>query len=262
MKLKISFLFVLFTTAVHILPAQDNALYEKMLFIHKGDTMPYRLLLPENYDLQKKYPVIFFLHGSGEKGNNNTTQLVHGGALFLRDSIRKKYPSIVVIPQCPKKSNWVNDNRIKDTSGKYVLVLPPGAESTPAMKLLQHLVKSIIDKYPINKKQIYVGGLSLGGMGTYDIVKRNPKLFAAAFPICGAVDYSIARKLKHVNWWIFHGAEDKAVTPEFDAALVAAMQKLSIPVKFTLYPNTGHNSWDKVFEEPGLFAWLFSNVKK
>ncbi len=250
----------LFVIANHLL-AQDNSLYEKKLFIIKQDTMPYRLLLPENYDPGKKYPMILFLHGSGEKGNNNTAQLVHGGFLFIRDSIRKKYPAIVIIPQCARKSNWVDDDRTKDSAGKDVLVMPPDAKPTSAMQLLQKLVKNIIRSYPVNKKQIYVGGLSLGGMGTYDIVKRNPRLFAAAFPICGAVDVSAAPKLKHVKWWVFHGENDNVVSPEFDKNLVAVMKQRNIPVKFTLYPNTGHNSWDKAFEEPTLFSWLFSNSK-
>lgn len=257
---KMIYLLVLFI-ASHSL-AQDNSLYEKKIFIIKGDTMPYRLLLPENYDPGKKYPLLLFMHGSGEKGNNNTTQLVHGGSMFIRDSIRQKYPAFVVIPQCAIKSNWVDDKRIKDSTGKYVLVMPPNAKPTEAMQLVEKLIKKLMHEYPINKKKVYVGGLSLGGMGTYDIVKRNPKLFAAAFPICGAADVTIVPKLKHVNWWVFHGANDNAVSPEFDKNLVAVMKEKNIQVQFTLYPNTGHNSWDKVFLEPNLFSWLFSNTKK
>ncbi len=253
---------VLLILGAKTLTAQDYSAYEKKLFISKGDTMPYRLLLPENYEAGKKYPMIVFLHGSGEKGNNNSTQLSHGGTFFLRDSLRKKYPAIIVIPQCARSSNWVNDQRIKDSTGKYVLLMPPDLPATQAMGLLQKLVKQVVKEYHANKKQLYVGGLSLGGMGTYDIVKRNPKLFAAAFPICGAVDATVAPKFKRAHWWIFHGADDKAVSPEFDKNLVAAMQGLNIPVQFTLYPNTGHNSWDKAFDEPALFSWLFSNVKK
>lgn len=260
--MKKGFIVILILFMVNHCFAQDSSIYEKKLFISKVDTMPYRLLLPENYDAHKKYPLILFLHGSGEKGNNNTTQLVHGGSLFVRDSIRKKYPAIVIIPQCDRKSNWVNDKRIKDSAGKYVLVMPPDEKPTEAMQLLQKLVKRIMHDYAVNKKQIYVGGLSLGGMGTYDIVKRNPKLFAAAFPICGAADASIVPKLKKVNWWVFHGADDNAVSPEFDKKMVAAMKEMNIPVQFTLYPKTGHNSWDKAFVEPGLFSWLFSVKKK
>ncbi|MFP5042540.1 alpha/beta hydrolase-fold protein [Parasediminibacterium sp. JCM 36343] len=258
---KKTILALLVLALAQTLSAQDLNLYEKKWFISKGDTMPYRLLLPYNYDPAKKYPLILFMHGSGEKGNNNSTQLANCGRAFLKDSVRKNYPAFVLIPQCALKSNWVEDRRIKDSAGKYVLVMPPNEKPTKAMLLLQKLVKRILHDYPVNKKQLYVGGLSLGGMGTYDIVHRKPKLFAAAFPICGAADTSFAPKFKHVKWWVFHGANDHAVTPEFDKNIVATMQRLNIPVQFTLYPNTGHNSWDKALADPKLFEWLFSIEK-
>jgi len=260
--IKIVIFFLFFICLAGRLSAQDFSVYKKKEFVFKGDTMPYRLLLPEHYEQGKKYPMILFLHGSGEKGNDNAKQLVHGGTLFLRDSLRKKYPAIVLIPQCPQKSNWVDDKRIKDSAGKYILIMAPHLKPTAAMVVLQKLVKNIIRNYPVNKKQLYVGGLSLGGMGTYDIVKRNPKLFVAAFPMCGAVDAVAAPKYKHVNWWIFHGANDRNVSPEFDKNLVYDMQQINIPVKYTLYPNTGHGCWDKAFDEPNLFNWMFANIKK
>ena len=242
--------------------SQDYTLYQKKIFVDKGDTMPYRLLFPENYNPRKKYPLILFLHGSGEKGNDNAAQLLNATAAFLRDSIRKNYPAFVVVPQCAATSNWAIYNRVKDSSNKTMLAMPPDAPPTQAITLAQQLVKQLMHQYRVNSKRVYVGGLSLGGMGTYDIVKRNPALFAAAFPICGAADASIAPALKQVNWWIFHGADDNVVSPEPDKNMVAAMQQLNIPVQYTLYPGTGHNSWDKAMAEPGLFAWLFSNVKK
>ncbi|MBC7721643.1 MAG: phospholipase, partial [Pedobacter sp.] len=226
------------------------------------DTMPYRLLLPQNYDPGKKYPIILFLHGSGERGNNNEAQLIHGGTMFLVDSIRKNYRAIVVFPQCSANGAWANSISKRDSSGKVERVFYTKGQPTRDMVLVQKLIKNIIHNYPINKNQVYVGGLSLGGMGTFEIVRRNPKLFAAAFPICGGANVAITPKLKKVNWWVFHGADDKAVDPVFSKNMVGAMQQLNIPVQFTLYPNTGHNSWDKVFIEPKLFEWLFSNKKK
>ena len=164
--------------------AQNNNLYEKKLLVIKGDTMPYRLLLPENYDATKKDPVILFLHGSGERGTDNAAQLIHGGALFLVDSIRKNYPAFVVFPQCSTNGTWANATSKREADGKNQRVFQTGGKPTEDMVMVQKLVKNIIHDYPINKKQVYVGGLSLGGMGTFEIVRRNPKLFAAAFPIC------------------------------------------------------------------------------
>lgn len=88
--------------------AQDISLFEKHLFIQNGDTLPYRLLLPENYDASKKYPLVFFLHGAGERGNDNEKQLVHGAKLFLKEENRKRFPAIIVFPQCPANSFWSN----------------------------------------------------------------------------------------------------------------------------------------------------------
>ncbi|MFP5040884.1 alpha/beta hydrolase-fold protein [Parasediminibacterium sp. JCM 36343] len=241
--------------------AQDYSLYKERLLISRGDTMPYRLLLPEDFNFKKIYPLILFMHGSGERGTDNKAQLIHGGSLFLRDSIRKGYPAIVVFPQCSPNGTWANAIGERDTSGKPKRTFFIGGKPTRDMVLVQKLVRKIIHEYPINKKQVYVGGLSLGGMGTFEIVRRNPKLFAAAFPICGGANVGIAPKLKHASWWVFHGADDNVVYPAYSKNMVSAMQALQIPVKFTLYPNTGHNCWDKTFDEPGLLEWLFS-VKK
>ena len=109
---------------------------------------------------------------------------------------------------------------------------------------------------------MYVGGLSMGGMGTFEIVWRNPKLFAAAFPICGGADTGSAKKFSKISWWIFHGAKDDVVLPLFSQRIVTALQQINADVKFTLYPEANHNSWDNALAEPELMPWLFSNVKK
>ena len=208
------------------------------------------------------YPMVLFLHGSGERGSDNEAQLIHGGDLFLRDSIRDKYPAIIVFPPMLSRT-------IPGLKCRIVLILPvkeslfwkPIGKPTKNMKLVKKLVKYLIAQYPITKHQLYVGGLSLGGMGTFEIVRREPKLFAAAFPICGGADTAIAPRLKNVNWWIFHGAKDQTVDPQYSKVMVHALQEINVPVKFTLYPDANHNSWDSAFAEPGLMAWLFSNKK-
>ena len=242
------------------LTAQDLSLYQKHLYISGNDTLPYRLLLPENYDASKKYPLIYFLHGSGERGNDNEAQLIHGSKLFLKDDIRKNYPAIIVFPQCPAKSSWSNVD-FKIENGKRNFYFKEDGEPTIAMKLAQELVHKIIREYPVQKKQIYVGGLSMGGMGTFEIVRRNPKLFAAALPICGGAAPATAAKMKKTKWWVFHGAKDDAVPPELSEKMVKALQEAKATVKFTLYPEANHNSWDAAFAEPELLSWLFSQKK-
>ena len=252
-------LFALFISKAML--AQNLNQYEKHLYVNKGDTLPYRLLLPLNYNPGKLYPMILFLHGSGERGNDNEAQLVHGGNLFLQDSIRQKYPAIIVFPQCSAQDSWVNKTDTYDSAGKRIFVFNTAAKPTKAMRLLDKLVRFLIFEYPITKRQLYVGGLSLGGMGTYEIVRMEPVLFVAAFPICGAADVSIVPKLKNVHWWIFHGGKDATVDPKYSVLMHEALIKLNIPVKLTIYPEAGHSSWDNVFVEPNLMEWIFSHKK-
>ena len=138
--------------------AQDTSLYEKHWFKKNDDSIPYRVLLPENYDASKKYPLIYFLHGAGERGNDNEKQLTHGAKLFLKEEVRKNYPAVVVFPQCPEESFWSNVNITRDSSGKRVFIFHEGGDATKAMILAQALLKDLMQKYPIEKKQVYVGG--------------------------------------------------------------------------------------------------------
>ncbi len=260
--MKIKFICCMFLVSITVsLQAQDTSLYQRLNFIKGEVSMPYRLLLPENYSASKKYPLIIFLHGSGERGNDNEAQLSHGADLFLRGSVRKKYPAIVVFPQCAENSYWSNVNIKRDKTGREVFTFQTGGKPTVAMDLLQQLLKQLIKNYPVQKKQIYVGGLSMGGMGTFEIVNRNPNLFAAAFPMCGGADVAAAPKFKNTHWWIFHGAKDDTVSPQFDERIVPVLKQLNTDVTFSLYPEANHNCWDSAFAEPMLLAWLFSKSK-
>lgn len=241
--------------------AQTTSPYQKLYFVKANDTLPYRLLLPDNYDVNKKYPFILFLHGSGERGRDNELQLVHGSKLFLTDSMRKKYPAIVVFPQCPANSFWSNVEIKMNADSSRAFSFQSSSKPTVAMAMLQELMQELKQHYLLDQKRMYVGGLSMGGMGTFEIVARNPKLFAAAFPICGGGDSTTAYKMKKVNWWIFHGAKDNVVLPSYSVQMVNALQQVKSKVKFTVYKEAGHNSWDNAFAEPDLFKWLFSNKK-
>ncbi len=243
--------------------AQQPASYEKHLFINNSDTLPYRLLLPVGYDSHNTYPLVLFLHGSGERGNDNMAQLSHGGDLFINDSIRKNYPAIIVFPQCSATSMWANMKMTYDSVSKQRTFdfsgnLPP----TTKMKLLMALIQELKINYPVDKARLYIGGLSLGGMGTFDIVKRMPGTFAAAFPICGASDTAAAKNLKGPTWWIFHGQKDSTVYAKYSKEMAEALTKSGAKVTLTIYPEDGHNSWDDTFKEPGLFEWMFSNKLK
>jgi predicted peptidase len=262
MKRILLFTGLLIVTSLQLI-AQDRNLFEKHWFIQHGDTLPYRILLPLNYDPQKTYPMIVFLHGRGESGSDNERQLTNGAALFLNDSIRQQYPAIVVFPQCASTNYWSNVQAVATgtKNSKRTFYFIPEGEATSQMKLVMSLIDNLFERYSIQKKQVYAMGLSMGGMGVFELVRRKPHTFAAAVPICGGAHPATAKQLTNTKWWIFHGAKDDVVLPKYSEQMVEALQKAKASVKFTLYPNANHNSWDPAFAEPGLLNWLFQQHK-
>lgn len=255
------FLYILFFLPFSVM-AQDTSLYKHEYYIDKKDTMPYRVLLPVDYNPSIKYPLILFLHGSGERGNDNKSQLIHGGEFFLKDSIRNQYKAIVVFPQCSRNSYWSNVNIISDTIQKTRFFnFQEDGEPTKAMTLLLGLIKQLSKEYRLDESRLYVGGLSMGGMGTFELVRRKPKLFAAAFAICGGANASSASEMKNTAWWIFHGLKDNVVDPVHSKIMAAALKAAGAEVRLTLYPDANHNSWDSALAEKELLPWLFSHHK-
>lgn len=248
---------LLFSTVIF---AQDRSLFTKHLFIKNGDTMPYRMLLPKNYDGLKSYPLIIVLHGSGERGNDNEAQLSHGTEAFLNGRARDSFPAVVIFPQC-SKNGWWSNTKVTEQKGEERFEFYEGGDATKDMKLLMALVKSTIKNHHVNKQMVYAGGLSMGGMGTFELVRRMPKTFAAAFPICGGANPATAKKLKHTAWWVFHGGKDDVVLPKYSQQMVNALKAENAEVKFSLYPNDNHNSWDSAFGEKELLPWLMSHKK-
>ncbi|WP_346235936.1 prolyl oligopeptidase family serine peptidase [Niabella insulamsoli] len=257
-KFLLAFLLI---TAGNVLQAQPFDAYQKKYYINAADTLPYRLLLPEGFDATKKYPLIIFLHGAGERGSDNNKQLTHGGNLFLKEANRKQHPAIIVFPQCSQSSYWSNVQIAGAGKDRHFDFQVGGSPTTP-MRLVMELMKQLMDTYRIQKKQVYVMGLSMGGMGTFELVNRMPKTFAAAIPICGGANPSIAKNLRETKWWVFHGGKDDVVLPQYSEKMVAAMKANKVDVKFTLFPEANHNSWDATFAQPGLLEWLFSQKRR
>ena len=260
MKLLFSICSFVFITASF---AQEKSMYEKHWFIQNGDTMPYRILFPKNYDAAKAYPIVFFLHGRGESGRDNEKQLTHGWRLFAADSFRNKHEAIVVFPQCPATTYWSNVHTVVEgsqRSNRNFYFVEDGPAS-PAMCLLQSLVDHITTRYKNDASRVYVGGLSMGGMGTFELVRRMPKTFAAAFAICGGAHPGTAKAMRKTSWWLFHGMKDDVVLPIYTQQMEAALKKAGAKVRATYYPNANHNSWDPAFAEPELMNWLFAQSR-
>lgn len=242
--------------------AQDFKKYDKGSFIKGKDSISYRILFPENFSADKKYPILFFLHGSGERGNDNEKQLTHGGNLFLKPELRKQFPAIIIFPQCTEDSFWSNVTFDKDAKGNRVFNFQKRGKPTKSMKALLGMIDNFLEKPYVNHDQVYVGGLSMGGMGTYELLRRKPKLFAAAIAICGGDNVANVQKYKNVPLWIFHGEKDEVVPVVFSTMISDQLKVLGKEPRLTLYPDAHHNSWDAAFADPNLLPWLFSNQKK
>ena len=256
-----SFFIVVFITAFScsLGNAQDFSVYQKKQFVMADDTLVYRIFYPDNYDASKKYPLLLFLHGAGERGNDNESQLMHGASLFIKKEIHTKYPAIVVLPQCPATDYWSNVSVDRSEIGKYNFIFQKEGRPTKALEMVINLTKSLLSSGKIDTHQVYVGGLSMGGMGTFEIVRRLPDTFAAAFAICGGANTETASQLNKTNWWIFHGEKDGVVPVHLSKQMHTALLKAGAKSKLTIYPEDGHDSWTHAFAEPDLIDWLFSN---
>jgi predicted peptidase len=144
------------------------------------DTLRYRLLWPDANTDKKKFPLVIFLHGSGERGTDNQGQLKWGALNFAEDKMMLAHPAIVIAPQCPPEELWSN---LRDGKNVFDLVLLP-TPSRPTRILLE-MIDSLKNRMPVDTNRIYITGLSMGGYGVYDIIERRPGLFAAAVPVCG-----------------------------------------------------------------------------
>lgn len=231
-----------------------KSLLEKHEFKYKdGKTIPYRVLKPENIDPKMKYPLVLFLHGAGERGNDNEKQLVHGVAEFAKAENRKKYPCILVAPQCPTGQGWSDFLAKQPKADKE--------QSGPGAAVVD-LVCGLTYSLPIDCDRVYITGLSMGGYGTWDIITRNPTFFAAAVPVCGGGDPSKADKIAKLPIWVFHGAKDKAVPVERSREMVEALKKAGGQPKYTEYPDVGHDSWVPAYKDPEMMDWLFAQKRK
>ncbi len=245
-----------------ILSAQSKEEFEREQFISEGDTLNYRILYPQGFSEDEKYPVVLFLHGAGERGDNNESQLVHGSDLFLKQENRDKYKSIVIFPQAPKDDYWAKVEVRRDTI-PFQFDFKNREKATTSLGLVMKLMDSIVAKDFVDKDQIYVGGLSMGGMGTYEILFKKPEMFAAAFAICGGANPEIAAEYrKGLPIWIFHGEKDDIVLPRFSKAMARSINHHGGNAKVSLYPEDNHNSWDSALAEPYLLSWLFSHEKQ
>jgi predicted peptidase len=227
--------------------------FSKHTKIAGKDTLPYRYYVPKINE-STKLPLVIFLHGAGERGNDNNAQLFHGVKYFMADSAQSKYQCAIFAPQCPTTKRWV------ETDWKLLKHTMPAKPSDP-MTLVFAVIDSLKKLPYIDSTRIYITGLSMGGYGTWDAMQRRPDFFAAAVPICGGGDEAQAPKLKSMPIWAFHGTTDKLVKPERTRNMVAAINAAGGHPKVTYY-EVGHFVWDQAYSTPDLLKWMFFQSKK
>ena len=252
-------IFSIVCVLLSLLPLSAQETYQKEAFVSsRGDTLLYRLLRPAAVKAGEKYPLVLFLHGAGERGNDNEKQLGHGGQMWLNPVNREKYPSFVLVPQCPESGYWAYTERPESF---VPAEMPLDNPISPVFRTLKDLLDTYLAMPQVDKNRVYIIGLSMGGMGTYDMVVRFPEIFAAAIPICGTVNPARLKAAKDVKFRIFHGDADNVVTTEGSREAYKALKAAGAEVEYIEFPGCSHGSWNPAFNEPDFMSWLFSQKK-
>lgn len=202
--------------------------------IKKQEKISYILDFPEN--TKEKVPLIVFLHGSGERGNN--LELVKAHSPFTYKNLIKEKVAILA-PQCPENTWW-------DTETVYQLIL------------------EIKEKYKIDPSRIYITGLSMGGWGTLKLAMEHPEMFAAVVAVCAPTDRVMIANIhqyKNLNIKLFHGGMDDVVLPENAFNFYQKLHPINPTSELTIFPNDNHNSWDSTYSNPQLYNWMLSKKK-
>lgn len=206
----------------------------------KSFTFNYLLYQPEDYgvDGNIQWPLLVFLHGSGERGDNPEKVKVHGPPMLI--SMGKQFPFFVLSPQCPEGQDW-------------------------DVEALHALIGQVVSSYGIDERRVYVTGLSMGGGGTWDLAFAHPDYYAAIAPVCGPVNRNHRERagtLKDLAIWAFHGAMDNVVPLAPAAILVNELHQAGNQAEFTIYPDANHNSWTRTYNNPLLYEWLLKQKRR
>lgn len=223
----------------------------------EGDrSFAYRLLKPPKVDDSKSYPLVVFLHGAGERGDDNLSQLKYFPEQMAQENWRQKFPCYVLAPQCPKDEKWVDvDWGLKETH-----TMP--AEPSEPMQAVIRMIRQTLEAEQVDPDRVYLTGLSMGGYGTWDLGVRHGDWFAAIAPICGGADNDQVQPLRSMPVWVAHGDQDKAVPVERSRLAVAALEAAGGQPVYVELKGVGHNSWTPSYSDPdGLVPWLFRQTK-
>lgn len=223
------------TTGLTLLFADEPTQKASRLDVRIRVEMNYLLYLPKDYAQQKACPLLLFLHGGGERGNDLEKVKAHGPPQLIAQG--RQLPFIVVSPQFPADKFWWEPVH------------------------LTALLDEVIGKYKVDTDRICVTGLSTGGFGCWGLAAHIPDRLAAIAPICGGGEPYWTKKLSHLPVWAFHGAKDPIVAVERSIAMDEAMKKNGGQPKLTIYPEAGHDAWTEAYNNPELYEWLLAQKR-
>ncbi|HTH45948.1 MAG TPA: prolyl oligopeptidase family serine peptidase [Candidatus Limnocylindria bacterium] len=211
--------------------------------VTKTNHLNYLLYLPKDYgtDTAKKFPLVLFLHGAGERGTNLMVVAKHGPPKQV--AAGREFPFILASPQCPEGQVWDDD-------------------------ALLSLVDTLQSELRVDAHHIYVTGLSMGGYGTWSLASKHPERFAAVAPVCGGGERirtllpTQREALKTLGVWAFHGGKDNVVALSESERMVDAFKKAGVTdIQLTVYPEDGHDSWTHAYNEPTFYDWLLKHSR-
>jgi predicted peptidase len=213
---------------------------DKVYTAPSGEKSKYVVFAPHDYNGDKEYPLILFLHGSGETGTDGEKQVQVGLGPAIKKQ-EKTFPCLAVFPQSHERTWQADSNDAKNALG---------------------ILAEVRKDYKVDPKRIYLTGLSMGGYGTWSLAVKHPEQWAAIVPICGGGDPSKAAAIKDIPCWIFHCDADNVVPVRQSRDMKEALEKAGGAPKYDEYAGVGHNSWDRAYATPELYTWLFKQERK
>ena len=220
-----------------------------------GTVVKYRWSAPETLEAGKTYPLVLFLHGAGERGDDNKAQLKHGVIPIIDGAKKLGQPCFLIAPQCPADRWWAPIKR-------ETMQLSEADKPNSLLEAVLALVDETMKKQPVDPQRFYVTGISMGGYATWDLLGRAPGKIAAAIPICGGGDPALVGKFKDIPIQTFHGDADSAVPVKSTREMVAALEKAGGKPTATYYPGVPHDSWTQTYNNPAVIRWMFDQRKK
>lgn len=233
-------------------PAQTRDFIDSSFVSSTGQKLPYKMLLPENYDPAESYPLFLFLHGAGERGRDNRRHIYQVRKLLLNDANLKK--AVVIAPQCPRFDKWADF-----LSPAFLNVFPESPSMPEPLLAVKELADSLMRSGLVDGDKIYGVGLSMGAFGLLDLTVRYPDMFAAAISICGGIN---TKRLEgysgKTSFRFYHGKLDFIILPVFSRKAHETLEAQGVRSELIAYPWVFHESWNRAFRAPDFTEWLFS----